>query len=169
MGISVDITPEERAKLTAESDSVLALETLFEEAIETALANSPTQGTGQACVHYRNLKPGEGHSQGDQYIQYLGDYKLNTALTRLLECKGEIRRLEVDGSHVLSGDLIQYEFRRPNSLISHVVFNRGTMVNEHPEHAWEYFEQPGWYVVRWQRSGVLTDAEAEAEVKRAID
>lgn len=118
---------------------------------------------------YTDLKPAEGHSQGDVMVQYLGesifipDGHLGLQLKASIPASNDtdvVVSLDPEGdqeSHMLrisSGKAVNvWRFPSNNPLVGDVIqIEEGSHFDvEHHEHATARFAKAGWYVVRFPR------------------
>lgn len=143
----------------------------FEQCL-TDLRNRPEE------LHYYSLEVGEGHSQGDVRIQYLGETWGDTAnFLRLIRNVGESRPLDIETgdahSHVvLEADSHEwYATMASNPLVGDIIKLAPDMQLHvsHNEHADVLFHQPGWYAVRFTRSPSVDERAASQALVRQVD
>lgn len=179
---------------------MLSVLTKLDAAIDAAVARSekPQLGLADRCeqmlsracavsavpaekIVYENFSPGDGHSQGDIRIQYLGD-----SLPSGIDLR-QIAGLKINGlvavdadngvgdfeSHklVISPGMRVYALQTPHPLVGYFVYlsEGAKLLIEHPEHADVEFAEQGWYVTRFDRIEVGLQVRGELTVVRNVD
>lgn len=126
------------------------------EEIEANLAFRENEPMG--IVLYEDLKQGEGHAQGDLKIQFLGDM-ISSQLRESIEPVDSMfarKAYSIAGtSHALHGEATLFSPINEHPLISNLLYTDSGFEVRHDEHSWVQFRQPGWYALRFDRTGAV--------------
>jgi len=135
---------------------------------EIALRLAEREREPAKALIYTSLKPNQGHAQGDLKIQYLGSGISSELRNGVKPCQWSDTHSIGGTSHILYGDVQLFEPIEAHPLVSNLLFADVGFQVQHDEHAWVSFNQPGWYALRFDRTGAVPAAEI-AKPFRTVD